>query len=743
MIRRGLVFLCVLAMQLPADEGLWLFNQFPKDAVNKKFSFEVSDQFLANLQLSSMRLGSGSGSFVNGHGLIFTNHHVVIDCIAKLSGAGHDYLTDGFYAATREQELRCPDLEANVLLKIEDVTAQIKEPALAEPKAPAKPVSAAAAEKANSAALEKRNGAIARVEKECSDKTGNVCTVVTLYSGERYDLYQYKRYNDLRLVFAPERAISFFGGNTDSRTFQRYGLDFAFLRAYQGGSPAESPSFLKWSLEPVKDDDLLFAVGSPAATARVSTVAQLTFYRDTQLPLIVNRLANRISLLRNYGAKSPQNQLATQLPMVTIGNEYKFSAGRLIGLQDDFLFARKANFERKLRSAVQHDPKLGAEGVKVWDDVAAAYRTWQSSERTYQLLESPAAIGSDLFRIARTIVRLSEERSKPNDQRLPEYRDSALPSLEQALYAPTPIDDGVEIAMLTRYWDEVKNLADKEVTAKIKGEKGEKGDKGDKGDRAAIRAEKGKGETPAGGGAGSNKASAQIAEEAVRNTKLKDVAERKRLVTEKGAVASSTDPIIQLALELDEPARRIRKKRQDTIESLDVSAAEKIAQYRYRIFGAADYPDATGTPRITFGVAKQYKDRTEAPVLDATTFGGLFHLALSDQDRYKLPQRWNDAKPNLDLVTPMNFVSTCDITAGASGGPVVNKKGELVGVTFDGNIESIALTYMYADDTARAVHVSTAGIVAALRHIYKADGLLKEIGVPEAAGTSRGASASR
>ena len=730
MTRRGLLLVCILALPLAADEGLWLFNQFPKDAVKKKYSFEVSGQFLARLQLSSMRLGSGSGSFVSAHGLVFTNHHVVIDCIARLSAGGHDYLTEGFYAATREQELRCPDLQASVLLQIDDVTGRIKEPAPAESKATGKAISAAAAEKAASQALEKRNAAIARVEKECSEKTGNVCTVVPLYSGERYDLYQYKRYDDLRLVFAPERAISFFGGNPDSRTFQRYGLDFAFLRAYENGSPAESPNFLKWSLEPVKDDDLLFAVGSPTATARASTVAQLTFYRDTQLPLIVSRLANRVSLLRAYGARSSRNQTAIQLPIVTLGNDYKFSAGRLIGLQDDFLFARKANFERKLRSAVQHDPKLGADAVKVWEDVAAAYRNWQGSERNYQILESPGAIGSDLFRIARQVVRLSEERSKPNDQRLPEYRDSALPPLEQSLYAPTPIDDGVEIAMLARYLEEVKNVSDKELK-----------NLGDKEAAKARKAAKGEKEAPAAapGGDGADKAWAQIAEEAVHGTRLKDVAERKRLVTEKGAVASSTDPLIQLALDLDEPARRIRKRRQEAIESLDVSAAEKIAQYRYRLFGAADYPEATGSPRLTFGIAKQYRDRTEATVLEAATFGGLFHLSLSDQDRYRLPQRWIDSKSTLDLVTPMNFVSTCDITAGASGGPVVNKEGQLVGVTFDGNLESIALTYMYGDDSARAIHVSTGGIAAALRTIYKAESLLQEIGIPDAAASVSGA----
>ncbi len=694
MIRRGLLVVCALAVPALADEGLWLFNQFPKEAVSKAHGFEVTDAFLDRAQLASMRLGGGSGSFVSAQGLVFTNHHVVTDCIAKLSAGGHDYLRDGFYAATRQEELRCSGLEGAVLLKIEDVTGQIKEPAAEPSKAPAK---TAAAEKAASQALEKRNAAIARLEKSCAERTGNLCSVVSLHSGERYDLYQYKRYADLRLVFAPERAVSFFGGNPDSRTFQRYGLDFAFLRAYENGQPAETPKYFKWNSEPVRDGDLVFAAGSPGATARLSTVAQLTFYRDTQLPLTVSRLASRIAGVVAFGAKSAANQQAAQLTLVTLAGEYKFAAGRLIGLKDDFLFARKSNFERKLRSAVQHDPKLGVEGAKVFDDVATAYRTWgAASERQYEVLESPGAVGSALFRIARQVARLSEERGKPNDQRLAEYRDTALESLEQALYAPTPIEDGVEIALLTRYLDEVKVMNEKEVPIK------------------AIFG---------------SKTSAQVAEEAVHSTRLKDVAERRRLAGDKAAVAASADGMIRLAHLLDEPARRIRKRHQDALESLDASAAERIAQYRYRLFGAADYPDATGTPRLTFGVVKAYKDRTEAPVLDATTFGGLFHLTANSQERYTLPQRWMDAKPQLDLGTPMNFVSTCDITAGASGGPVLNTKGEIVGVTFDGNLESIALTYMYADDAARAVHVSTPGIVAALRKIYKTTGLLSELGI--------------
>jgi hypothetical protein len=679
-----------LALPALADEGIWLFNQFPKNIVKEKREFEVTDQFLDNLRLASMQLGAGSAAFVSPHGLVVTAHRVVADCVAKAGGGQHDYLKDGFYAAAAASEARCPDLEARVLLTIEDVTAQVKD---AAPEV-VRSVKQAVNDKAAAEALQKRNAAVARIEKACADKTGNTCSVVRLFSGERYDLYQYKKYSDLRLVFTPERAVTFFGGNPSNLTFQRYGMDVAFLRAYENGKPADTPHFLKWNEEGVKEGDLVFATGSPSATSRLSTAAQLNFYRDYQLSIQLARLRTRIRDLRDFSTKSAENLKLAELPLTTLGNDYKQTAGKLIGLNDTFLMARKANFEKKLRQSVEHDPKLGLEGGKVWDEVAAAYKTWTPFERSYQVLERPAASGSNLFRLARQIVRLSEERGKPNDQRLPEYRDSALPALELSLYAPLPIDDAVEANLLWRYLEELKALGDKESPLK------------------AIL-----------GG----KSTQQAADEFVRSTKLKDVAERKRLAADHAAVAQSTDGMIKLARLLDEPARKLIRKHADTIEALEASAAERIAQYRYKVFGAADYPDATGTPRVTFGEVKGYKDRTESPVPFTTTFGGLFHLAANNQEIYNLPPRWLDGKPKLDLVTPFNFVSTCDITAGPAGSPLVNTKGELVGVTFDGNLESIQLTYLYSDESARAVHAAGPGVVAALQRLYNAPELLKEL----------------
>ena len=589
---RGLFLVCAFIIPAAADEGLWLLNQFPKQAFREKYEFDVSDAFLQHLQLSSVRVGGESGAFVSPRGLIITNQRTVSGC---LTAAKH--LDDGFYAATPGQDVPCTGLEAQVLVAMENVTAEVKD---------------AAADTAKAAdALEKRNAAIARIEKACSEKTGNVCTVVRLFSGERYDLYHYRKYSDVRLVFAPERAIAQFGGNPAHLTFPRYALDVAFVRAYENGSPAATPEYLKWSADGVKDAATVLAVGSPAATARLSTVAQLNFYHDTSLSYALSRIQSRIRDLREFAGKSPVNQKAAEPTLAALGAEYKLTAGKLIGLADPLLMARKANFERRLRNAVQHDPKLGTEGGKVWDEIAAAYKAWAPSERMYQALSRPEC-------------------------------DAA--------------DAGVKAVLEARFQEEIRALKDKSL--KDKPRKPQK--------------------------------------EAQQEEKLEDA--RARLV----------------------------KRHRETIEALETSAAERIAQYRYRIFGDADYPDATGTPRITFGVVKAYRDRTEAPVPYATTFGGLFHLA-GTIDPYKLPQRWADGKALLDLVTPMNFASTCDITSGASG-PVVNRKGELVGFTFDGNLESIPLTYLYSDETARAVHVATQGIAEALRLLYKAPGLLEELG---------------
>lgn len=679
------VLLCSLALPLAADEGMWLFNQFPVDAVNQKYKFQATPEFLDSLRLASVRVAGGSGSFVSSEGLLLTNQHLVAGCLTKLSSAQHDYLKDGFYASSQAAELACPGMEADVLASVEDVTKQVK--GAAKDNAPA------------AQTLQQRNAASARLEQECAAKAGNRCTVVKLYSGTRYDLYHYKKYADVRLVFAPENEMAFFGRQRDSLTYLRYGLDVAFLRVYENGKPADTPHFLKWSPESVKEGDLVFSGGSPEPTMRLATAAQLGFYRDTELFFAAGRLKPLIQKVGAFAGENAANLQASEPVLTDLLTNYKTVAGMLIGLRDDRMATRKTVFESKIRRAVQANSKLGMEATKVWDEVAAAYKTWTPNEKPYQLLESGPAPGSNLFRTARQIVRLAEERGKPNDQRLPEYRSGAIEAVEASVNASASLPDALEVLLLTQYFDEMKNLSDR-------------GDKD-----VPLKAVLG------------GKSPAEAASELVKSTKLKDPAERKRLAAaDKDTVLKSDDVMIRLALAVDEPARRLRKKREELIGSLETSASEKIAQYRLQLFKETEYPDATGTERVEFGVVKTYTDRAGVAMPFASTFSGLYYRR-NDEGPYQVPQRWVDRKSQLNQILALDFVSTCDIGGGDPGSPVVNRAGELVGVTFDGNLENLPGVYLYSDEQARAVHVAVEGIAEALDKIYQAQPLLHELGV--------------
>jgi hypothetical protein len=672
-----------LSAPLSADEGMWPFNQFPREAVNTKYKFDVTPEFLDHLRLSSVRLtgtraSAGSGGLVSSNGLILTNQHLVAGCVGNS-------LNDGFYAASQSAERKCDGLEAAVLMSIEDVTGQVKGAAKG------KEVTAVA-EKESTQALEQRNAAIARIEKECGGK-GDRCAVVKLFSGGRYDLYRYKVYTDVRLVFAPENELAFFGRQRDSITYLRYGLDAAFLRAYENGKPAATPNFLKWNAKGVEEGDLVFAAGDPVSTNRLATAAQLTFYRDRGLPITLPRFATRLSSLTAFAATSEAHRKAAEPVLTEFASEYKIAAGKLIGLRDDRMIARKTNFEGKVRRAAERDPKIGTEGGKVWDQVATAYKMWTPFEKQYQILEATPAPGSRLFRIARQLIRGEEV----------ETVDASA------------IDDGVETLLLTEYLEELKALGDKDAPLK-----------------ALL------------GG----KSPKDAADALVKSTKLKDPAERKQLVASRDAARRSDDSMIRMAMALEDAAKNIRKRHEEMIGSLETSAAEKIAQYRFKLFGAAEYPDATGTPRVEFGVVKGYTDRAGVAMPFADTFSGLYYRANNDGP-YLVPKKWvdarsasskaDDARSALNEVAALDFVTTCDIGGGDYGSPVVNRQGELVGVTFDGNLESLPDTFLYTDEQARAVHVSAQGIAEALAKVYKAQGLLDEL----LAGSANGAVSAR
>ena len=690
---QSFLFVCLWAIPATAGEGLWPYNQFPKDSVKQKLGFEVDAAFLNHLRLASVKLAGGSGAFVSPAGLLVTTRQVAADCLSGLSTPQHDYFRDGFQAATAAAEPRCPGMDASVLLKIEDVTEPVK---------------------AAGATLALRNAAIARIEKECATKSGNVCSVVRLFSGGRYDLYQYRCYRDLRLVFAPEYAIAFFGRERDSISYLRYGLNIAFLRAYENGRPAASRDYLKWSAEGVKEGDLVFLGGNPGPTGRLSTASQLTFLRDTALPLRLTRLQPRVVQLNAFAASSEDNLRAAQSTLSRLLTQYKTDAGKLIGLRDDRLVTRKTAFESKIRRAVEGNAKLGAEAGKVWDEIAAAYRKWKPLDKSYEILEAEPAPGSRLFRMARQIVR-----GEPMD-------DSG-----------DAVSDTIETMMLTQYLTELAGLGEKELRFKpipadatpeqaakkmAKAGKLEDAESAGSVEKAVPLKSILAGATPA-----------QAAQRMVKDSRLKDPATRQALAANREAALKSGEPVIALAAAIDAAALRLRKQHDDIIGTLEVSATEKIAQFRLKLFGAADYPDGTGTPRVEFGTVKGYIDRAAVTQPYAATFSGLYYRK-DNEGPWLVPQRWIDAREALNPVTQLNFVSTADIGGGDYGSATVNQRGELVGVTFDGNLESLPVTYLYSDDQARAVHVDVRGIVEALDRVYKSVELLKELGVAPARG---------
>jgi len=676
------ILILLASPAIQADEGLWLFNRFPKDLVKERYYFEVTDQFLDHLRLSSVRFNNGgTGSFVSRDGLLFTNHHVGAECIQQLSTPAQDYMANGFYAASQADEKACPALEVNVLLDIRDVTGKVNTGVTeSTPDAEANRV---------------RKANMSRLEKECAAETGNRCDVVTLYSGGQYHLYRYRKYTDVRLVFAPEYSIAAFGGDPDNFTYPRYCLDFAMFRAYENGRPATVSHFLKWSKEGVQDGELTFVPGHPGATGRLMTMAQLEFSRDFSYPLVLARLHSQVRAIETFGATSAENYRVAQEELQSAQNSYKAYSGFLRGLRDPKLMARKRAEEQELRKAVQSDATSRARYGNAWDEIASAYETYRSIYKPYWLLESSATRGSRLMSLARNIIRYAAEKQKPDGERLREFTDSALPSLEQEMYSTAPINTEMEKAVLTDYFRFLQQHL---------------------GVRDAIFKAIFGGKTPK-----------EAADYYVSTSHLDNVKHRKQLASDPAAVQKSTDGLIRLALILDEPARRYRKQYEDNVEAVIAANASKIAQAKFAVEGERSYPDATFTLRLSFGPVRGYEDAAGKRVPYATVVEGIFGRA-TGKPPFKLPERWLRSKAALRLNTPFNFVTTNDTHGGNSGSPTVNTKGEIVGILFDGNIEGLPNRFVFTDQQARSVHVAAQGIVEALRTVYKAHRVLKEIG---------------
>jgi hypothetical protein len=675
--------LCGLAAFSTADEGMWLFNKAPKDQIKKDHNFVVTDPWLDHLRLSSVRFNSGSGSFVSADGLTFTNHHVGRACLQQLSTDKVDYIKSGFYAKTQADEGKCPNLELDLLVEIQDVTADVQ--------------GAATPGMSDADGGQAQRQKMSAIEKDCADKSGLRCDVITLYAGGIYNLYKYKKYTDVRLVFAPEAQMAFFGGDHDNFEYPRYDLDITFFRVYENGKPVHLDNYLKWSTTGTKDGDLVFVSGNPGSTERLLTMAELNFLKDVQTRFVINLLDRRDKVLHRFAAQSAENARVSGDDIFGVENSLKAYTGRLGGLEDKELMADKATAEQKLRAAVNADPKLKASYGSAWDEVNKAVELRGQLFLPFTFIERNMGFNASLAQYARTLVRLAAEKQKPNAQRLREFSEARMSMVRGQLLAPVPVYRSLDVVTLTESLTLMR-------------------DKLGAGDPTVKRALNGK--TPA-----------DAAQAYVDGSKLDDPAVRKQLFDGGiAAIDASTDPLIVLMHDIDPRARDLRKQWDDQVEAVLRLNSTRIAKARFAVEGANSYPDATFTLRLSYGTIKGYEVKgTHIPAY--TTMGGAFEHAVANGNKgdFELPKSWDDAKGKFDLKTPLNFVHTSDIIGGNSGSPTVDRKGEVVGIIFDGNIESLPWDFAYEDKVGRAVSVDSRAILESIRHIYHAGPLADEL----------------
>jgi hypothetical protein len=692
-----LLILLISPLSIYADDGMWTFDNPPRKHWKERYKFEPADSWLENVRLASVRLNDGgSGSFVSGDGLLMTNQHVASGQLQKVSTPENDYTKEGFYARSSAEELKCPDLEVNVLVSYEEVTRRVQ--------------SAVKAGASDKEANEQRKAEMAAIEKESADKTGLRSEAVTLYSGGEYWLYRYKKYTDIRLVFAVEEQIAFFGGDYDNFTYPRYDLDVAFFRVYENNQPLKTEHYFKWSASGPADGELVFAPGNPGSTNRLLTIAQIHFQRDVGNPLQMQVWTSRRDALNRYAERGAEQARRAGAGRRSFENSIKRLIGQQDGLMNPRMMAKKEQEEKTLRAEIARKPDIQQSYGGAWDQIAAAYRDYpQMAKRIAFSTLTPSRVDlfgtsfgnpiSRLSTIAAAIVRYTEETRKPNNKRYDEFRDSNLESLRFSLLSRAPIYPDMEEHLLAAWLEEAqKTLGANDPFV-----------------RAALA-----GSTPN-----------EAAKRAVTETKLADVNVRKALI-EGGAdaVMKSTDPMIVFARNVEPVTRELRAWLEEKIQSVESSAGQKIAQARFAVYGKSVYPDATFTLRISYGRVLGYaEDTTLVPY--KTTINGLYDRAESFDEKppYDLPKRYKEGKSKLDLSTPMNFVYTADTIGGNSGSPVINTSAEIVGLNFDSNIQKLPNRYWYVEENegGRAVAVHSAAIIEAIKKLYGAEKLVQEI----------------
>ncbi len=683
--------LILLAPAITADEGMWTYNNFPSDKVKAAYGFEPTSPWLENVRLSSLRIASGcSSSVVSPEGLVLTNHHCARRCIENLSGLlKKDFSHSGFTAKTTAQEVRCPNFELNQLVEITDVTSKVA-------------AATAGVDVAKySAAVTKASAAI---EKECANDKSVRCEVVSLYRGGAYDLYKYNRFDDIRLVLAPEESIAFFGGDPDNFTFPRWDLDFTLLRIYgPDGKPAKTPHYLPWAMKAATPGDLTFVAGNPGSTSRGVTTAQLDDDRDGRLPDALLRWAELRGILTEYQMRGAEQKRHSGDMLFGVENSFKGYTGRREALLDTGFVNKLRSNESDFRAKVKANPELEKAYGGVWADVDKLVEKQAALRSEYDALEKGFS-NSRLFTIARHVLRWSDERNKPTGDRLKEYSDARLPQLKAELLSNAPVYDELEITNLTFSLDKLRRALGP--------------------DDARVKRIFGK------------KSSREIAVAAVKGTRLKDLKTDKYgnaiggfrdEVFNSGinAARPSQDSMIAFARSFDPDARAIREQMEKEVQGPLAKDYAKLSKARIALYGKS-YPDATFSPRLSYGSVKGYTDSKGKEVAPFTFIGGAFERATGNPP-FDLPKSWIAAETRLNKSVPFNFVTTNDIIGGNSGSPVINKNGELVGLVFDGNIDAFGGEYLYDGTRNRTVAVANAAIIESLEKIYGGQRIVNEL----------------
>ncbi len=676
-----LAMIMLTAAAFPPDEGMWTFDNIPLKWLKERHGFTPTQEWLDHIRLASVRFNDGgSGSFVSPNGLVLTNHHVARGQLQKMSSREKDYVKDGFYAKATAEEIKCADLELNVLIAMEDVTARV--------------LGSVKAGMSDKAGLDARKAEIAKIEKESTEATGLRSDIVPLYQGGEYWLYRYQKYTDVRLVFAPEQQIAFFGGDPDNFTFPRHDLDMTLMRVYENDKPLETKHYLRWNTNGAAQDELVFVSGHPGSTNRLSTQAQIEFQRDHVYPYRLALFKRRLDVLRRYSALGEEQARQAQGQIFGIENSQKASLGEYHGLLDAKVMAKKQQEENDFRSKVMANAEWKKNYGAAWDEIANVQKQQvpMLKPARYRALR-----GSRLASVALTLVQYATETKKPDGERLDGFHEAQLASLRFRLFSPAPVYPQLEEMMLGDGLQEsLEQLGPNDPFIKL---------------------------------VLNGRAPAEVAKELINNTKLGDPAVRKSLAEGgEAAVTASNDPLLALARKLDPMARDMNKWFETNVQSIETAAGEKIGKARFAVYGKTLNPDATFTLRLSYGTVASYPmNGTKAQPM--TTIYGLYDRAFGFglKPPFDLPQRFLERKDKLTMSTPANFVTTNDIIGGNSGSPVINKNGEIVGLIFDGNIESLVGRYVYNIETNRAVSVHTGYMIEALRKLYDAGALADEL----------------